>query len=630
MSQKCTYPFGKQEFINPYNFVPVTWKNKEINKAFLSAEKDKGNLISGVLQCSLYTRTPIAIPDTEKMTCDENQHKTYPFMKNPEGQYMIPGSSIRGAIRSVYETVTDSCFITSKVDQRITKRTAFSEATLFEPSLLVYNQKKNGWEIYKANRHLIIIDEKGKKPRYDRYARLYGYQGHVRWKQKDLNIHPYGKQLSFTSGQKFSKNNKLIGYVVKKIGTGKKTGYLYKGEVPDPIVDKMRSKKHFESIFEEIPMEPISITDDEVEALKYTLKEYNNPAVNRCLNENRENYYKELWELIVAKVPDKRIPVWCKYGKGKKPNQLSAACIGRVTFQNKMGDLLFDKVPCKIKNRLCKACGLFGTAKDEAACSGKIRVTDAVLKEPVPESSIGDVNLKELSSPKLSYLQFYIDKNNSCKDWSYDQRGITLKGRKYYWHNTEKDIYKASKQTNRNATMELINEKQTFGFDLYFDNITNNQLEELKWVITLGNNNKEDKYCYKIGHGKPIGLGSVKLLIDAIEIRSFSMTNGTWQYITNRKPAPNKVINRPSTFYNESTIDAMCKIMDIENTAGKKISYPFIDNAKEDDNKTAAHQWFSTNKGKDKNKYQEWRPINTAVEKPFRTYKLVKEEVEDN
>ena len=113
MSPKYSYPFGKHEFINPYNFVPVSWKNKE----FLSAEKDEDNLISGVMHCSLYTRSPIAIPDTEKKIIDERQHKTYPFMKNPAGKYMIPGSSVRGAIRSVYETITDSCFVTSVASQ---------------------------------------------------------------------------------------------------------------------------------------------------------------------------------------------------------------------------------------------------------------------------------------------------------------------------------------------------------------------------------------------------------------------------------------------------------------------------------------------------------------------------------
>ena len=216
-------------------------------------------------------------------------------MKNPAGKYMIPGSSVRGAIRSVYETITDSCFVTSKVDQRITKRTTIKEAQFFKPSLLVYNQEKKGWELYKAERHLIIIDENaGKdqnckiKDKNRKYVTLNGYQDHARWNLETLNNHSYGELIPFTPGQEFSKNGIKIGCIIKNIGKGDKTGYLYKGEVPDPIVDKMKSKKHFESVFEEIKMKPISIKDDEVEALKYTLEEYNNPAVNRCLNENKE------------------------------------------------------------------------------------------------------------------------------------------------------------------------------------------------------------------------------------------------------------------------------------------------------------------------------------------------------
>ena len=234
MSPKYSYPFGKHEFINPYNFVPVSWKNKE----FLSAEKDEDNLISGVMHCSLYTRSPIAIPDTEKKIIDERQHKTYPFMKNPAGKYMIPGSSVRGAIRSVYETITDSCFVTSKVDQRITKRTTIKEAQFFKPSLLVYNQEKKGWELYKAERHLIIIDENaGKdqnckiKDKNRKYVTLNGYQDHARWNLETLNNHSYGELIPFTPGQEFSKNGIKIGCIIKNIGKGDKTGYLYKGEV---------------------------------------------------------------------------------------------------------------------------------------------------------------------------------------------------------------------------------------------------------------------------------------------------------------------------------------------------------------------------------------------------------------
>ena len=52
---------------------------------------------------------------------------------------------------------------------------------------------------------------------------------------------------------------------------------------------------------------PIPISDMQIDRLKEIYKQYNDPALNRCLNENHPNYYKGVIECIEAK---KTIPVW--------------------------------------------------------------------------------------------------------------------------------------------------------------------------------------------------------------------------------------------------------------------------------------------------------------------------------
>jgi hypothetical protein len=72
--------------------------------------------------------------------------------------------------------------------------------------------------------------------------------------------------------------------------------------------------------------------------------------------------------------------------------------------------------------------------------------------------------------------------------------------------------------------MELLKPNLQFSFDVYFENITDAQLKQLVWVLTLGENPVKDDankaiLCHKIGHGKPLGLGSAKIIAERVEIR---------------------------------------------------------------------------------------------------------------
>jgi hypothetical protein len=79
-----------------------------------------------------------------------------------------------------------------------------------------------------------------------------------------------------------------------------------------------------------------------------------------------------------------------------------------------------------------------------------------------------------------------------------------------------------------NCTAEVMNAGKTFSFDVYFDQITSKQLKELIWVITLGENQSDSNLQHKLGHAKPLGYGSVKLIIDKEKsmIREFKFAEG--------------------------------------------------------------------------------------------------------
>lgn len=129
---------GDYKFINPYNFVPLGKgpKRTELNN-------ETGDL-SGVIEYSVRTRTPLFIPDSSKASAlhsnlkgADKGHKSYEFYsypseKSPERSApVIPGSEMRGMLRCYYEILTDSCLsgidLGIRLNPKEKKRTDISE-----------------------------------------------------------------------------------------------------------------------------------------------------------------------------------------------------------------------------------------------------------------------------------------------------------------------------------------------------------------------------------------------------------------------------------------------------------------------------------------------------------------------
>ena len=113
------YVESTEVFINPYNFVPVNLD--ETSRDDITKSSEQTSLVTGYMECILKCRTALAIPGERKPESEGKEHAQYEFF-SIDGKPVIPGSSIRGVIRNVYETLTDSCFGTMRKDTRITER----------------------------------------------------------------------------------------------------------------------------------------------------------------------------------------------------------------------------------------------------------------------------------------------------------------------------------------------------------------------------------------------------------------------------------------------------------------------------------------------------------------------------
>lgn len=584
-------------FVNPYNFVSINTRSEQredIKKCYSGKEQ----LHTGYLQCKIIVKTPLAIPDSERKVQD-GEHSSYPFY-SIDGEKVIPGASIRGILRSVYEAATDSCMVTVKESMGMTAR--IDNKSAYAPGLLIREQDE--WKLYKAKRYLIPV--KGYKKFCTAGTVLDAgicveTQGGKRClKAENGEYFSNGACVEFQlfpEPQPYNKRGYLVwNGVVQDMHTSKKgNAYVYIGE--------KFGNKHGESLFQKTGLvkKEQKVIDKAMKGLEETLKVYRDAAINREYGKAHSGYqnYEEARRQGV-------IPVWYQEDKQNKTLYFSAASIGRMQYENTLSDLIGKKKPCENRNSVCKACSLFGMAAKNEAIGSRVRIGDAIGKD----CTVKRVTLQELGMPRSSYMPFYAEKVEgrrvtSCK--SYDEMGAGIRGRKFYWHNPaaaeDESVYATEKKTERNATMELVMPGAEFDFRVYYDEITQQQLEELIWSITFWENERNGELCHKLGHGKPLGLGSVKMIVTekverSTDLEGYRMETGEITF----GEAP---VRTESTAVRE-----ILKICNFNTMKDRKVCYPYVEISRQGErelerysdrelgeNVLANHQWFTQNKG---------------------------------
>ena len=91
--------------MNPYHFVPLGPPGKRMNVK--THESFQGE--SGTLACRLTARTHLFIAKSEGQTRSQNQHQRLQLMRAGNRKPLLPGTSLKGVIRSVAESLSGSC-----------------------------------------------------------------------------------------------------------------------------------------------------------------------------------------------------------------------------------------------------------------------------------------------------------------------------------------------------------------------------------------------------------------------------------------------------------------------------------------------------------------------------------------
>ncbi len=211
----------------------------------------------------------------------------------------------------------------------------------------------------------------------------------------------------------------------------------------------------------------------------------------------------------------------------------------------KSPDALLDSSlkPANKLTKLSPADRLFGwtpppNSSDKSSDSGyksRLRIVcdDVEPADPLNPFQDDPLPLTILGTPKPEQGRFYVAKDDKGtpqddglnKEEAGYSSGKGLRGRKHFWHhkNLDKDYWD---QTGDDSTREYIRANRekdsqnrsinawikpdtTFHASIYVQNLQQAEIGALLWLLTL-----PDEYHFRLGYGKPLGFGSVKIKID--------------------------------------------------------------------------------------------------------------------
>ncbi|WP_448583238.1 TIGR03986 family type III CRISPR-associated RAMP protein [Thermocrinis sp.] len=227
----------------------------------------------------------------------------------------------------------------------------------------------------------------------------------------------------------------------------------------------------------------------------------------------------------------------------------------RVLYKHSLDEILLRKhkefLPCQKPENLCPACRLFGWVAPEAdkeesttALKGFIHFSPARwVSNSEPKTQW--VTLQPLGQPKPSCWQFYLNCQNVGENAGYNDDKATIRGRKFYWHKPKAhanqpqsgaDVNSIWDQRggngqpladDQNKTVELLlPENAVFEFTVDFENLSDADLGLLLLTLqpnllgedTLNEAGFSSQLYHHFGMGKPLGLGSAEVKIVSLTL----------------------------------------------------------------------------------------------------------------
>ncbi|MDN3651357.1 TIGR03986 family CRISPR-associated RAMP protein [Thalassotalea ponticola] len=481
----------------PYHFVPLSkWVYMPDWAHLVSHDVPFENGISGIIKYHLTNHTPLCVGHSK------DQQNVLRFARNPKGQPIVPGSSLKGMLCNVmdiaafgkFNQVDDFTLSYRDIASKGGNKSAYLkllDGTGSQPGWIKYNSDKEVWEFTKCKVAKIHHDE------IEKYL-------DIKICNKDKAIKKYSKLpltqtvKAIISDPKGVKKNQWA----ENLGMGNTEGHCV--FTNQRILGQGKPESYEFSYF--FFAKNDKVTSDQIgEQVKNLFA--NHRSVEETVNGVK---YDQSDYLIKHAHPEHGIPVFALMMQNKV-HSFGFARMPRVSYTNSNHDLIKNLSKEHMEDAYFSLTELiFGTLRDKGfGLKSRVQFSDAVMTNK--ETSMISSPLV-LAGPKPSFLGAYIEQPEPEEYHSYgyldSKETAKVAGWKRYPVRQEfKENPPSNDNLNVQTRLELLSENHTFEGQISFHNLKREELAALVWVLTL---NGSSAHFHTLGHGKPLGAGAVQ------------------------------------------------------------------------------------------------------------------------
>lgn len=504
----------------PYNFVPLSEK---VVKPFwakkISHDIPFEDSKSGTLKLKIKAESPIFVRNGMPRNASEEDPKKNNF-NNINNNYFIPGSSVKGMLRSVVE-IMSFAIMKNKVNQHKYSVRDFQNNNIYPKSDLS-NQVESGW-LYKVGDEY-FIDKCGKPGRISHKnldilcgnQKISTYYKDARNVQRDRDKSAKSKNdnFNFNRKQNFSLDYEDNGRKIFKVDPSGNAGTIVltgqAGVRKEPEFEKA-SGKHLEFIFWDKEPTQTPVSEDVINNFFFAY--YDHDLTNQ----------KEDWKWRKPQIEKgEKIPVFYRTHtvNGKEEFlDVGLTMLYKITYKHSILDSINNQQKDADSYDLAEA--IFGYVDDKKALKGRVHIGHAFVSNGTPTPL--EEKMEVLAGPKASYYPNYIEqasnKDGKVKRYNtfMDDKAKIKGWKRYPVRLNDTKTYELPKRKDGSINYDVVTKfiplpaSTEFEFDLSYHNLRIEELGALLSAITFHNT---EGLFHSIGSAKPLGYGKIKLTIE--------------------------------------------------------------------------------------------------------------------
>jgi len=539
--------YRDREAIAPYNFVPLPAKARSAQRppsydAF-HAQEDGHPVYTGYFTCALTTETPCFIrgPISARDLAEGKEAKNAPAFFSLDGgrSPLIPGSSLRGLFRSLVEIISGSRIPALSAQPPVYRAVDTTRLGIQYRARIMDEPQKN-WFIPKVQAGYIRKGRDGEwyiQPaeqvngttwcRISHHA--LGEVGELApWPPEDIRracradekAQPKNARTIYIHSGPYEYQDVRGGFLHIKFARAlRASAQPAAGLRPAALAEsgKMLSKRSEAIIF--APDLSKTGPDNGWLPLRYEDAEGNEVALDRAYRDQITDQQRALLGLNGA-LQDMQ-PVFYLMEKGRVVF-FGHTFMLRIPYRHAPRDLAGD-LAVGNNDDVDLAEAMFGysrlnSRKENMACAGRVFFSDGVYAGNLSDPFEREITPQALSTPKITTFQHYLEQpepDDKEQLRNYDDAGARLRGFKLYWHRgavSVNDVEETDRNKLKHVTqytrIRAVKAGAQFTFTIRFENLRAEELGALAWVLQRAG---EDAYRLKLGMGKPLGMGAVKI-----------------------------------------------------------------------------------------------------------------------